>query len=122
MTLRGLARWPASYAGAALLSVGIGGLSHGPKGAAGVAIGIAATGFGLFALWRVMRLLGDTCGDRKTPPREALGAIAALLLKFPVLFGGFAAARALGDGAPPCFLGGLGLVYSALIVWALAAS
>lgn len=122
MIARRLARRPAAYVGGAAVATVMAAGLRGPAGAAGVALGIVASAFGLFALWRVVRLLGDSCGDRKTPPTETLVAVSALLLKFPVLFGGFATARAMGEAAATCFIGGLGLVYCALIVWALAAS
>lgn len=122
MSARTLARRPIAYLGVAALATVLAASLRGAPGAAGMALGTLSSAFGLLALWRVVRLLGDSCGDRKTPPKEALIAVAALLLKFPVLFGGFAMAKAIGAAAPTCFILGLGLVYSALIVWALAAS
>lgn len=88
----------------------------GPIALAGFGLGLAATAFSVTVLWLVIRLWTESAARSRF---VTLAVVVAFLLKLPlfVLLGN--AAQALGPPAPACFLGGLALVYSALVGWAL---
>lgn len=85
-----------------------------------MALGILGAGFGISALWYMIKQLG------KNPPesgRAKFGTFIIVLaffakLPFYMLVG--ILAHQIGGGAPTCFLLGVALVYFCLIGWALA--
>lgn len=92
------------------------------EGLQGYALGLGATGFSIWALWRVVRLTGDAA-EAGAPSRMGTSAIVlAFLVKLPVFILAGMLAHRIGNAAPPCFLLGLAGVYSALVAWALANS
>lgn len=92
----------------------------GPSGLAGMSLGLFGTAFNMWALGRVVSLLGSA-GTEDAPAK--LGAtltVLAFLVKLPLLIGLGFFAQQIGGGAMPCFLAGLGLVYFATVGWAQA--
>lgn len=95
-------------------------LAGGPRGLAGLALGMAATGFSLWALWGVVQLLGRSAEAGAEPSKGSALVVLAFLVKLPLFVGLGLLAHRLGGSAGACFLVGLGLVYFALVAWALA--
>jgi nitrate/nitrite transporter NarK len=89
---------------------------------AGLALGMGATGFSLWALWGVVQLLGRSAEVGTPPARGSSLVVLAFLVKLPLFVALGMLAHRLGGAAPACFLAGLGLVYFALVAWALAKS
>lgn len=92
----------------------------GPIGAEGMALGLAISAFNLCALWGVIRLMGRASESNPRPTFGTVLVVLAFFVKLPVFVLGLTYARSLGEGALTCFLLGVALVYSALILWALA--
>lgn len=107
----------------ALVAVGAASYTKGGTlGATGFSIGIAATGFNVLALWLTVRLVGHASSGEPAPRLGATLVALAFLVKLPLLvFAGLYAQR-LGQLAGTWFLAGVGLVYSALIGWAMTRS
>lgn len=115
--MKQLLRSPAAWSIVALASVGISYTVAGNLGAIGMACGIVGTAFNLFALWLIVRLLGNTMADKPLPKFGAFATVVMFLIKLPVLFLLGFAMRSLGVVALNHFLIGLGLVYFALVGW-----
>lgn len=94
-------------------SYGIGG----SMGAIGMAAGILGTAFNMFALWLIIRLLGNAMADKPQARFGAFMTVVMFLIKLPVLILLGFAMRNLGPTALNHFLIGLGLVYFALVGW-----
>lgn len=90
------------------------------QGGVGMAVGIVGTSFNLWALWRVCALLGAVAEDQPQPKFGSVVTVFVFLLKLPVLIGLGLAMQRVGGPAMTCFLIGLGMVYFALVGWALA--
>lgn len=87
-----------------------------------MALGIFGSVANVLGLWAVVRLLG-ALGEGQAPSR--LGptlTVLAFVLKLPLILAMMYLAHRLGGPALAAFLIGLGMVYSALIGWALATS
>jgi hypothetical protein len=97
-----------------LATAAIGGLWAG----AGMTLGLAGTAFNCWALWRVVSLLGAVGNDQPPPRLGAVLTVFVFLLKLPLLIALGLFAQTLPYPAMPCFLGGIGLVYFALVGWA----
>lgn len=109
-----------SFAG--LLALGVAYLISGMLGLAGMALGLFGTAFSVIALWGVVRMCGNAAPAGAAPRLGAFVTVLAFLVKLPVFILLGMLAQHLGGAAVPCFLLGLGLVYFALVGWALAAS
>jgi hypothetical protein len=107
-------------AAVALLAVVLCFFVAGMKGVAGFALGLFATAFNNWATWGVIALTGPPPTDEAAVRRRATFTVLAFLLKLPLWVAFVLLARRIGEGALPCFLGGLALVYFATIGWALA--
>lgn len=115
---RVLRPWVAALA-AATVPVGL--IGRG-EGLAGYALGLGATAFSVWGLWRVVCLTGSAA-EAGAPSRLGTTAVVlAFLVKLPVFILAGLAANRIGGAAPPCFLLGLAGVYFALVAWALANS
>lgn len=108
-------RWSAVAAAVALT---LSALQGGPDGLAGMALGLGSVSFNMWALWRIVRLTGTNATQETTRPATFL-VVLAFFVKLPVYVAAALIAQALGGAAPACFLLGLGLVYFALVGWAL---
>ena len=111
------------WIGAALGSVlgALGCAAYGSlAGQAGYALGLLGTGFSVAALWGVVKLVGRSATPDAPPSRGTAVVVLAFLVKLPLFVGAGVLAHRLGGRAPTCFLVGLGLVYFALVAWALA--
>jgi len=114
--------WPLTFATAILALVLSFGL-RGTTGLQGMALGLIATTITVGGWWLAISQVSELS---KSEGAKGSGGtfwvVLAFLLKLPVFFVlGFVAQR-IGGNAVPCFLGGLGLVYLAMIVWALCKS
>jgi hypothetical protein len=96
----------------------------GPTAAAGMALGLSGAGIGILGWWVVIRMMG-----RNVPTEESVKpwdgtnwVVLAFLFKLPIFFVLAFIARRVGGAAVPGFLWGLGLVYLALVGWALSRS
>lgn len=87
-----------------------------------MALGLFGSGFNLLAMWGVIRLMGGLSRADAPSRIGAVLTVVAFLVKLPLIFALMFLAHAIGGAAPGAFLIGLGMVYSALIGWALAAS
>lgn len=97
-------------------------VAWGPSGFVGISLGMASATTGLVILFMTIRYLTDNETRRQQAKVGAIWVVALFFVKLPALYGGFIAAEAIGNHAPGCFIGGLLLVYSALVGWALARS
>jgi hypothetical protein len=103
------------------LAIILSGALGGSLGAAGIALGMAATAASLGGWWPAIRMLGSVATVEGAGQSKIGGKYVVLifLVKLPIFVGlGFLALK-LGGAAPPCFLIGLGLVYFWLIGWSL---
>jgi|DewCreStandDraft_4_1066084.scaffolds.fasta_scaffold203845_2 hypothetical protein len=122
MIARRLARDWRAHVGLGLLACLLSFLIAGEVALAGMALGLVGTGFSILALWWVVRLTGGLAPLGAAPRFGASLTILAFLVKLPLFIAlGFLAHR-LGGPAPGAFLLGLGLVYFALVGWALASN
>jgi hypothetical protein len=95
----------------------------GTYGLVGMAAGLIAAAFNLWALAGILKLGSEAAVAGPKGPKVATAFIVfAFFCKLPVfiLLGLFT--KRLGDPAPGCFLVGVGLVYSAVVGSALASS
>ncbi|HRI43006.1 MAG TPA: hypothetical protein PLL78_09425 [Fimbriimonadaceae bacterium] len=122
MIARRLARDWRAHIGLGLLACVVTFAAAGEIGLAGMALGLVGTGFSIVALWWVVRLTGGLAPLGAAPRFGASLAILAFLAKLPIFIALGLVAQRLGGPAPGCFLLGLGLVYLALVGWALASS
>ncbi len=96
----------------------------------GISLGILAASFNLWAMWLMIgafgRMMNEKMEDDSVEAKRARIASALIVLAFfsklPIFLALSMLTRHLGDGALTCFLVGIGLVYSALVGWALAPS
>ena len=91
----------------------------GDTGLAGMAIGLAGVSFNVWALWGMVRYIGRTFANERTTKLGTFVIMLLFFMKLPILIGLVLVTRRLGGAAPSCFLGGLALVYSTLIGWAV---
>lgn len=105
---------PAIATAAILASQAVGGAAA----SLGMAMGIAAAGFGVLGLWLLVGLLGRAVIRGLKPGVGTSLTILAFLAKIPVyvVLGG--AADRIGGLALPFFVTGVVLVYFALVAWA----
>lgn len=103
-----------------LLAIPIAYFIGGQKGAIGMSLGIVGTAFHLWALWRICVLSGEAAVIGARAKFGAAVAILAFFMKIPVLMVLSNLTEKLGGMAHSCFLSGLGVVYCAMIGWALA--
>lgn len=94
-------------------------LPWGWKASAGVALGVACVGGGMYGTWMLTEVLA--CAAREGQPKGGwAGPVFVLALKLPLLALGFWGAQRLGPPALSGFWAGLGLVYCATVGWALS--
>lgn len=108
-----------------LLLAAASGYSHatgGSRGLYGLALGIAATAFSIAAIWGLIVVSTGSAPTTAAARTTTVLIVIAFLLKIPLLITLWGMADAAGETARSCFLIGLGLVYSALVGWALARS
>lgn len=91
----------------------------GPNGLAGMSLGIFATLFNLWALSKIIGLVGNAAPKGQPERLGAIWTVLAFFVKLPLFVALGIVSQRIGGGAPGCFLVGLGLVYSALVGWAL---
>jgi len=106
--------------GIAMLALILSWLTAGAAGLSGMALGLFATSFSVIALWGVVRTCSGAASAGFAGRFGVVLTVLAFLVKLPlfVILGMWA--QNLGAGAAACFLAGLGLVYLALVGWALA--
>jgi len=97
------------------LAYSFGGLS----GLQGMAMGVFASLFNLWAMWKIIQLSGKASLVGQPQRVGATLIVLAFLVKLPLFVALGLAAQRIGGAASGCFLAGLGLVYSALVGWAL---
>ncbi len=119
MTARHFLLNPAIHSIIALIAVGVAYALGGEKGLIGMTLGLFGTGFNLWAMWKVIVLIGKASEVGRPQRVGATLTALAFLVKLPLFVALGIVAQRLGGAAPGCFLGGLGLVYSALIGWSL---
>ncbi|MBX3117552.1 MAG: hypothetical protein KF784_00685 [Fimbriimonadaceae bacterium] len=103
-----------------LIAIGGSWVFAGWQGGVGMGAGIVGTSFNLWALWRICIYIGEIAADNPQPRVATFVTIFVFLLKLPILIGLGLAMQRVGGPAMPCFLIGLGMVYFALVGWALA--
>lgn len=92
----------------------------GPLGVAGMAIGIAATLFSLLALsWAISVIARPSTAPEQSRLRTAFIYV-CFLLKLPLIVGAMTLVQRWDGAAPGHFIGGLLLVYFALVGWGFA--
>lgn len=79
-------------------------------------VGVAGTGFYLYATWLLVKLVGTATKGDRIGPVHAVVASTAVMLKLPLIYLGWTASQRLGPFGPTGFLLGLGLVYS-VVLW-----
>ena len=119
MTARRLLQDPRIYTGGALIAVVLAYALSGLKGFEGMILGLFGTTFNLWAMWKIITLIGKASEVGRPQRVGATLTVLAFLVKLPLFVALGIVAQRLGGAAPGCFLAGLGLVYSALIGWAL---
>jgi len=92
----------------------------GQSGLEGMALGLAGTGFNLWALKAVIGLASAHSVNDMARRKGTLLIVLAFLMKLPVFIVLGLVAHRIGGPAPACFLLGLALVYLALVGWSLA--
>jgi hypothetical protein len=84
-----------------------------------MALGLAGVSFNNWALWRIIGLIGGKA-ESKRPRWGAWMTVLAFFVKLPIVIAAGFLALSLGSASMTCFLVGLGLVYCALLGWAIA--
>ncbi|MBI1756844.1 MAG: hypothetical protein HYR64_07035 [Fimbriimonas ginsengisoli] len=109
-------------AGASLACIALVGaaLTGGRTGLIGMTMGLGGSLFNLWALWAAIKLLGTLPPSGRTASLGSVFVVVAFLAKVPIFVGLVWLTYKVGEAAPPCFLTGLGLVYSGLVGWVLA--
>ena len=95
----------------------------GPNGAIGMALGILGTAGNMAAIYWMGGLIGLAASDSGEEEKPSLGStltVIAFLAKLPILVFMGMYVQKLSPVAHTCFLLGLGLVYCAMIWWAVA--
>ena len=85
------------------------------RGAAGFALGLFATGFGIAVWWMVVSLIASLARQDAKPQRGTTLVILAFLIKLPLFIAAVFLAFKLGGAARACFGVGLCQVYLALV-------
>jgi hypothetical protein len=98
---------------AALLAASL--VVSGQGALAATALGLVGTTAFLYGTWVVVQLASAGAVARKPTVGQALIVALALLLKIPLIYAGWLLSQRLGPFAPAWFLGGLALVYCALV-------
>ncbi len=88
-------------------------------GAQGYGMGLFGTAFSVIILKLTVGLAASASGSQRAG-KGSVFIVLAFLIKLPLFVGLAFMAHRLGGAAEPWFLGGLGLVYCALIGWAVA--
>ena len=90
----------------------------GSSAAIGFSFGSLAVAFNLVVLRFTVALFGQSLGESKKRAGSTF-LILAFFLKLPLyVFAGWYVNR-IGNNAPPCFLGGVALVYFVMVWWSL---
>lgn len=113
-------RRPVAHIAWAAAAIAVSAAVGGPTGAAGMVLGLLATGFGAVVLVQIVRIIAGTQARSENRLTGNILLVGGILLKFPVIVGAMFLAHLLGPWAMGCFIAGLLLVYSALVGWALA--
>ncbi|MFQ3586512.1 MAG: hypothetical protein SNJ74_07090 [Fimbriimonadaceae bacterium] len=113
-------RRPATHVAWSAVAVAVSAAVGGPAGAAGMALGLLATGFGAVVLVQIVRIVAGTQVRSESRLTGNILLVGGIVLKFPVIVGAMFLAHLLGPWSMGCFIAGLLLVYSALVGWALA--
>lgn len=121
MTVRRLATRPPLYLAIGGLALALSAIG-GSNAVAGMALGLFGAAFNVIALWFLISLLGKASEKADTGKSGTTLILIAFFLKVPVYIAMGSLANRIGNPAPACFLGGIGLVYSCLVGWALARS
>jgi hypothetical protein len=100
------------------ISFGLGDL----LGLTGFGLGVGGSIFNLFATWGIIRLGAGASPKGKRQWLRGAAAVLGFLIKLPIFVALGLWAMRMGGPALPHFLGGIGLVYSALVGWVLAKS
>jgi hypothetical protein len=108
-----------AIAAAALCLSPLAALPWGLRASAGLALGVASVGLGLYGTWMLTEAFASAA---RAGPRPGgwLGPIVVLALKLPVLALGFSVAGRLGPTALSGYWAGLALVYCVAVGWALS--
>lgn len=78
-------------------------------------LGLGGTAAFLYGTWIVVQLASAGADHGKPTSAQAAIAAIALLFKLPLIYAGWVLSQRLGPFAPGWFLGGLALVYCALV-------
>lgn len=122
MSWRALALNPVAYVLVGVVALVAAFALGGSKAAAGMGLGLGSAAFNLIALWFLISLLGANSSKADASKTGTTLILIAFMLKVPVYVLVGVAANRIGNPAPGCFIGGVGLVYSCLVGWALAKS
>ena len=107
-------------AGAVLVATVASALRFGWQGAFGMVGGIAASWIHLVLLWRVIVVLGESSKQQPVVRQGTTMVVLGFAFQLPIfILFGFAATK-LGHGSLSCFVTGIGMVYLALIGWAIS--
>ena len=120
MTYKSLATSFRTYLVVGILSIAVAWIFRGTSGAAGMALGLGGAGFSICALWYLITLIGKTPPDTVRAKTTSALIVLAFFAKLPFYMIVGMLAHRIGGGADTCFLLGVGLVYFALVGWALA--
>ena len=113
---RTLPLWAAIFLSAAAIAL----LWGSAKGLAGLAIGLVSAAFGVTGLFFLNRLLEVGASKSRKGGAGAGMAMITFAAKIPVYIVAGMLAKRIGGAAFTCFLAGIILVYSAVVVWASA--
>ena len=104
---------------AAVLCLVVSGVLGSGTGLTGMALGLAVALVGVFALVGFTKLFAEAATEGANPKQGALLTALAFVIKIPLYFLAFKATEAIGGQAPTCFITGVVVVYSGLVVWGL---
>jgi len=114
--------WPTTFA-AFCIALAAAYTMRGTTGLAGMALGLTATSITVGGWWLAISQIAILSkAENAKGSGGTFWVVLAFLLKLPVFFVLGIVAQRIGGNAVPCFLGGLGLVYLAMIVWAFCKS
>lgn len=88
-------------------------------GLAGFAMGFLGSASNLYAIWLAILIAGAPSPSNSRDQRVLLARGIGALTFFPVVFLVMGTCHRLGATADRCFIGGVGLVYSFAIGWAV---
>ena len=91
------------------------------QGPVAALVGVVGTVVFLWGTWVVVQFTTAGASDEKPRLAKTVVMSLALLLKLPLIYAGWLLSHRLGPFGPTWFLGGLGLVYSALVFRAVLA-